>query len=270
MRTVYARVRGPPLECAHLPPGSSPSATRGYPASTHLAARHGARDETNVSSGKTEGKRYATRAGLRAFAFASMRSPAPEFLMLSLQALLVSTGTVALAEIGDKTQLLALLLAARYRKPWPIAWGILVATLVNHAISAWLGAELTRWLSPEVLRWGVAASFLAVALWTLKPDKLDENEEKLPAYGAFVATTIAFFLAEIGDKTQVATVLLGTRYDPLWQVIAGTTLGMLVANLPVVWLGHRFADRLPLKLARTIAALMFLGLAAWVAVFGVG
>ena len=189
--------------------------------------------------------------------------------MLSLQALLVSTGTVTLAEIGDKTQLLALLLAARYRKPWPIALGILAATLVNHAISAWLGAELTDWLSPEVLRWVVAASFLAVALWTLKPDTLDENE-KLPTHGAFLATTVAFFLAEIGDKTQVATVLLATRYEPLWQVIASTTIGMLLANLPVVWLGHRFADRLPLKLARSLAALVFFALALWVAWRGVG
>lgn len=187
--------------------------------------------------------------------------------MLTLQALLVSTGTVALAEIGDKTQLLALLLAARFRKPWPIAFGILAATLVNHAISAWLGAELSQWLSPGVLRWIVAGSFLAVALWTLKPDKLDESE-KLPAYGAFIATTIAFFLAEIGDKTQVATVLLATKYSPLWQVIAGTTLGMLIANLPVVWLGHRFADRLPLKLARSVAAAVFLAMAVWVAVRG--
>jgi len=189
--------------------------------------------------------------------------------MMSLQALLVSTGTVALAEIGDKTQLLALLLAARFRKPWPIALGILAATLVNHAISAWFGAEVAGWLSPDILRWVVAGSFLAVALWTLKPDKLDEGE-KLPAHGAFIATTIAFFLAEIGDKTQVATVLLATRYTPLWQIIAGTTLGMLVANLPVVWLGHRFADRLPLKLARTVAATVFLALAVWVAVRGVG
>ena len=177
--------------------------------------------------------------------------------MLSLQALLVSTGTVTLAEIGDKTQLLALLLAARYRKPWPIALGILAATLVNHGISAWLGAELTDWLSPEVLRWVVAASFLA------------ENE-KLPAHGAFLAPTVAFSLAEIGDKTQVATVLLATRYEPLWQVIAGTTIGMLLANLPVVWLGHRFADRLPLKLARSLAALVFFALALWVAWHGVG
>lgn len=187
-----------------------------------------------------------------------------------MQALLVSTTTVALAEIGDKTQLLALLLAARFRKPWPIAFGILAATVVNHAISAWLGAELSQFLSPEVLRWIVAGSFLAVALWTLKPDKLDENDEKLPAHGAFIATTIAFFVAEIGDKTQVATVLLATKYDPLWQVILGTTIGMLLANLPVVWLGHRFADRLPLKLARNVAAAVFLGLAIWVAWRGIG
>ena len=189
--------------------------------------------------------------------------------MLSLQALLVSTGTVALAEIGDKTQLLALLLAARFRKPWPIAFGILVATLLNHAISAWFGAEVSEWLSPEVLRWVVAGSFLAVALWALKPDTLNEGE-KLPAHGAFIATTIAFFLAEIGDKTQVATELLAAKYSPLWQVIAGTTLGMLVANLPVVWLGHRFADRLPLKLARSVAAIVFLSLAVWVALRGIG
>lgn len=189
--------------------------------------------------------------------------------MFTLQALLVSTGTVALAEIGDKTQLLALLLAARFRKPWPIAFGILAATIINHAVSAWLGAELSQWLSPEVLRWVVAGSFLAVALWTLKPDKLDDQGEQLPTHGAFIATTIAFFLAEIGDKTQVATVLLATRYAPLWQVIVGTTLGMLVANLPVVWLGHRFADRLPLKLARSVAATVFLALALWVAFRGI-
>lgn len=190
--------------------------------------------------------------------------------MFSLQALLVSTGTVALAEIGDKTQLLALLLAARYRKPWPIALGILVATLINHAVSAWFGAELSQWLSPTVLRWGVAASFLAVALWTLKPDHLDDEGDRLPPHGAFVATTVAFFLAEIGDKTQIATVLLATKYDPLWQVIVGTTIGMLLANLPVVWMGHRFADRLPLKLARGMAATVFLAIAAWVAWNGVG
>ena len=184
-------------------------------------------------------------------------------------ALLVSTGTVALAEIGDKTQLLALMLAARFRRPWPIVGGILLATVLNHALAGWLGALAASWLTPQVLRWIVAASFIAIALWTLKPDTLDENE-KLPAHGAFLATTVAFFLAEIGDKTQVATVLLATKYSPLWQVVVGTTIGMLLANLPVVWLGHRFADKLPLKLARSLAAVVFFALALWVAWRGIG
>lgn len=183
---------------------------------------------------------------------------------------LISTGTVALAEIGDKTQLLALLLAARFRKPWPIIAGILVATLLNHALAGWLGARAAAWLQPETLRWFVAASFLAVAVWALKPDTLDGKGERLPARGAFVATTIAFFVAEIGDKTQIATVLLAARYHPLWEVIVGTTLGMLLANVPVVLLGSRFADRLPLQAARYVAAAIFLGLAIWVAVRGVG
>ncbi len=182
----------------------------------------------------------------------------------------VSTGTVALAEIGDKTQLLALLLAARFRKPWPIVAGILVATLLNHALAAWFGTLVAQWLKPDVLRWVVAISFLAVAVWTLKPDKLDDEDSALPARSAFVATTIAFFLAEIGDKTQVATVLLAARYHPFWEVVAGTTLGMLVANVPVVVLGSRLADRLPLKTARTVAAIVFLALAAWVGLRGLG
>jgi len=181
----------------------------------------------------------------------------------------LSTGTVALAEIGDKTQLLALLLAARFRRPWPIVAGILVATLLNHALAAWLGALAAQWLQPSVLRWIVAASFLAVALWTLKPDQLDGEGERLPARGAFIATTIAFFVAEIGDKTQVATVLLAARYSPLWEVVAGTTVGMLLANVPVVALGSRFADRLPLKAARLVAAVVFAVLGLWVAVRGI-
>ena len=185
-----------------------------------------------------------------------------------MEPLLVSTATVALAEIGDKTQLLALLLAARYRKPWPIVAGILVATLLNHAMAGWLGALAASWLTPQVLRWIVAASFIAIALWTLKPDKLDESEA-LPARGAFIATTIAFFLAEMGDKTQVATVLLAANYPSLWQVVAGTTIGMMLANVPVVALGSRFADRLPLRAARMVAALVFLALGLWAAVFGV-
>ena len=189
--------------------------------------------------------------------------------LASLQPLYVSTGTVALAEIGDKTQLLALLLAARFRKPWPIVAGILVATLLNHALAGWLGILLANWLTPTVLRWVVAASFIAIALWTLKPDKLDE-EAALPGGNVFAATVVAFFLAEIGDKTQVATVLLATRFDVLWQVVAGTTLGMLLANVPVVAFGSRFAQRLPLRAARIVAALVFLALGLWAAVFGIG
>ena len=188
---------------------------------------------------------------------------------IPFHSLLLSTGTVALAEIGDKTQLLALLLAARFRKPWPIIWGILVATLLNHALAGWLGSLVATWLTPDILRWVVAASFIAIALWTLKPDKLDEDE-KLPSQGAFIATTIAFFIAEIGDKTQVATVLLAAKYPPLWEVVAGTTIGMLLANVPVVLLGSRFAAKLPLKAARIAAALLFLALGLWAAFRGIG
>jgi putative Ca2+/H+ antiporter (TMEM165/GDT1 family) len=182
---------------------------------------------------------------------------------------LVSAGTVALAEIGDKTQLLALLLAARFRKPLPIILGILLATLLNHAFAGWVGAAAAQWLTPQVLRWIVVASFLAIAAWSLKPDHLDADLP-LPAHGAFLATLVAFFVAEMGDKTQVATVLLAARYSPLWQVVAGTTLGMLLANVPVVLLGSRFADRLPLRAARIAAAVLFLVLGLWVAWRGVG
>jgi putative Ca2+/H+ antiporter (TMEM165/GDT1 family) len=188
-----------------------------------------------------------------------------------LDALLVSTLTVALAEIGDKTQLLALVLAARYRRPWPIVAGILAATLLNHAASAWVGARLAGVLPAGVLRWGVVVSFLAVAAWALVPDKLDEEKEARPRQGwggVFVATCIAFFLVEIGDKTQVATVVLAARYHPLWQVISGTTVGMLAANVPVVFLGARFAHRLPLRAARWGAAALFAALGLWVALFG--
>jgi len=185
-----------------------------------------------------------------------------------MQTLLIATVTVALAEIGDKTQLLALLLAARYRKPWPIIAGILASTLVNHAVSAWAGAWVAAQISPQVLRWIVVVCFLAVAAWALIPDKLDEAEVKPPRYGTFVATLIAFFLVEIGDKTQVATIVLAAKYTPLWQVISGTTIGMLLANVPVVLLGARFAQRLPLKAARFAAAGVFLALGLWVAWFG--
>ena len=186
-----------------------------------------------------------------------------------MQTFLISTLTVALAEIGDKTQLLALVLAARYRRPWPIILGILAATLLNHAASAWVGAWVAAWIPPNALRWGIVASFLAVAAWALVPDTLQENEAKPSVRGAFVATLVAFFLVEIGDKTQVATVVLAAKYAPLWQVVLGTTLGMLLANAPVVLLGHRYADRLPLRAARFAAAGLFAGLALWVAWAGI-
>ena len=181
-----------------------------------------------------------------------------------MEAFLVSTAAVAIAEIGDKTQLLSLLLAARYRRFWPLAWGILVATVLNHALAAWLGALVAAWLPPEVLRWGVALSFLAVAAGTLKPDTLDDDDAPPARYGAFTTTPVAFFLAEIGDKTQVATIVLAAKYDPLWAVVAGSTAGMLLANLPVVALGARFAHRLPLRAARYTAAAVFAVLAVLV------
>ena len=178
-------------------------------------------------------------------------------------ALVLSTTTVAVAEIGDKTQLLALLLAARFRKPWPIVAGILVATLLNHALAGWFGTLVAHWLQPEVLRWVVAGSFLAVALWTLKPDQLD-GDEPLPARGAFVATTLAFFVAEIGDKTQVATIMLAAKYPSLLMVVLGTTLGMLIANVPVVFAGEAIARRMPVAIVRKVTAVAFgvLGVAA--------
>jgi putative Ca2+/H+ antiporter (TMEM165/GDT1 family) len=186
-----------------------------------------------------------------------------------LSTLGVSTIAVAIAEIGDKTQLLALLLAARFRRPLPIIAGIFVATILNHAAAGWLGGLIAGWLSPDALRWLVAASFAAIGLWTLKPDRIDADDAALPARNAFIATTIAFFLAEIGDKTQIATVVLAANAPALWPVVLGTTIGMLLANVPVVMLGSRFAAKLPLRAARIAAAALFLGLAAWVAFRGV-
>ena len=182
-----------------------------------------------------------------------------------MQTLLVSTFTVALGEIGDKTQLLSLILAAKYRRPWPICAGILTATLVNHALAGAFGALVAAWFSPQTLRWIVAASFIAIALWTLKPDQADESEaDHARGHGVFLVTVASFFLAEMGDKTQIATAVLAAQYHPLWQVVSGTTLGMLIADVPVVWLGARFATRLPLRAARIGAALLFAGLAIWI------
>lgn len=184
-----------------------------------------------------------------------------------METLLISTLTVTLGEIGDKTQLLALILAAKYRKPWPICLGILIATLVNHGLAGAFGALVSAWLSPQTLRWIVAISFLAIALWTLKPDKADEDEAAHgSAHGVFITTVASFFLAEMGDKTQIATAVLAVQYHPLWQVVSGTTLGMLFADVPVVWLGARFAHRLPLRAARIGAALLFAALGVWILV----
>jgi putative Ca2+/H+ antiporter (TMEM165/GDT1 family) len=181
-----------------------------------------------------------------------------------LESLLVPTGIVALAEIGDKTQLLALLLAARFRKPWPIIWGIVVATLANHFAAGAIGNWVASFFSAATLSWILAASFIAVALWTLVPDKLDDDESSsLKRYGPFVTTLIAFFLAEMGDKTQVATVMLAAQYPSFILVVIGTTLGMLIANVPVVLAGNFAADRLPLTLIRRLAATAFAALAVY-------
>lgn len=178
-----------------------------------------------------------------------------------MEAFLVSTGIVALAEIGDKTQLLALLLAARFRKPWPIVLGIFVATIANHAMAGALGAWVTTELSPQVLRWTLGASFIAMAVWMLIPDKLNDDADKQsPRFGVFGTTVVLFFLAEMGDKTQIATVMLAARYDAYLAVVAGTTLGMMLANAPVVWLGERVTRLLPLRTVHIVSALIFLGL----------
>ena len=180
-----------------------------------------------------------------------------------MDAFLVSTGIVALAEIGDKTQLLAFLLAARFRRPLPIILGIFVATVANHAFAAAVGAWVSNWMGAEALRWVLGLSFLGMAAWTLVPDKLDDEDTKLASHGVFLTTFIAFFIAEMGDKTQVATVALAARYVEMTAVVIGTTLGMMLANVPAVLFGERIAKRIPLKLVHGIAALIFavLGLA---------
>lgn len=178
-----------------------------------------------------------------------------------MEAFLISTGIVALAEMGDKTQLLSLVLAARFRKPWPIAWGILVATLANHALAGAVGASVTRFLGPDVLRWVLGGSFIAMAAWMLIPDKFDEGDaDARPRFGVFGATLIAFFLAEMGDKTQVATVMLAAQYQAWAAVVAGTTLGMMLANVPVVWFGERVTRRVPIRLVHLVSAAIFLAL----------
>ena len=174
-----------------------------------------------------------------------------------MEAFLISTGIVALAEIGDKTQLLAFILAAKFRRPLPIVFGILIATLVNHGFAGAVGAWITSLLGPETLRWVLGISFLAMAAWTLIPDEFDEEDAKLARFGVFGTTLVAFFLAEMGDKTQVATVALAAQYQSLVYVVTGTTLGMMIANVPAVIMGDRIADRMPVRIVHRIAAGIF-------------
>ena len=174
-----------------------------------------------------------------------------------MEAFLVSTGVVALAEIGDKTQLLAFLLAAKFRRPLPIVLGILAATLANHALAGALGAWLTTLVTPEILRWGLGIGFLAMAAWVLIPDTLDADDAQLPKLGVFAATFVAFFVAEMGDKTQIATVALAAQVGDFLWVVAGTTAGMMIANAPAVYLGERFASRMPVKQVHALAAVIF-------------
>jgi putative Ca2+/H+ antiporter (TMEM165/GDT1 family) len=182
-----------------------------------------------------------------------------------MEAFFVSAAVVAVAEIGDKTQLLALMLAARYRKPVPIILGILLATLANHALAAWAGAAVAGWVGADTMRWILGAAFIVMAGWCLVPDKADDGPQAARQAGAFLATLVAFFIVEIGDKTQIATVALAARFNSLVLVTAGTTIGMLLANAPVVLFGDAIAQRLPLKIVRAVAALLFLalGLAAF-------
>lgn len=179
-----------------------------------------------------------------------------------LTTFLVSTGVVAAAEFGDKTQLLALVLAARFRRPGPIILGILLATIANHLAAGWLGEWLGSRLHGPVLEWALGLSFLVAAVWVLIPDRLSGNEQDVAriGHGAFITTLLAFFLAEIGDKTQIATIALAARFEALVPVVAGTTLGMLIANVPVVLLGNSVARRIPLRPIRLIAAAIFLAL----------
>ena len=180
-----------------------------------------------------------------------------------MEALLTSTAVVALAEIGDKTQLLAIVLATRFKRPVPIVFGILGATLANHALAALVGEQASALLDGLWFRYLIAASFIAMAAWTLIPDKFDEDEAKPSRFGPFLTTLIAFFLVEMGDKTQIATVALGARFHSVLWVTAGTTLGMMLANVPAVFLGNELIKRVPLKTVRIVAALLFLAIGMW-------
>ncbi len=175
-----------------------------------------------------------------------------------MESLLVSTGVVALAEIGDKTQLLAFILAARFKRPMPIILGILAATVINHGLAGAFGAWITATVSPEILRWVLGLSFIGMAIWTMIPDKIEEEESQVAKrFGVFGATLITFFLAEMGDKTQIATVALAAHYAAPLMVVIGTTLGMLIADVPAVFVGDKLASKIPMKLVHSIAAAIF-------------
>jgi len=174
-----------------------------------------------------------------------------------VEAFLVSTGIVALAEIGDKTQLLAFILAAKFRRPAPIILGILVSTLINHGFAGALGQWITSLLGPDLLRWVLGISFIGMAVWTLIPDEFDEKDARAARFGVFGTTVVAFFMAEMGDKTQIATVALAARYHALVEVVSGTTLGMMIANVPAVLLGDRIAGKIPVRMVHRIAAAIF-------------
>ena len=176
---------------------------------------------------------------------------------MTIEAFLVSTGVVALGEMGDKTQLLAMLLAVKFRKPVPIVLGILVATLANHATAGLVGAWIAAVLGADVLRWVIGGSFIAMAGWMLVPDQIDIDTTTTPRFGVFGTTLIAFFLAEMGDKTQIATVALAARYQDLFAVVAGTTLGMLIADVPAVFIGDKLARKVPIRLIHAIAVGIF-------------
>jgi putative Ca2+/H+ antiporter (TMEM165/GDT1 family) len=181
-----------------------------------------------------------------------------------MEALLTSMALVAFAEIGDKTMLLAIVLATRFRRPWPIVAGIFFATMLNHALAAWAGSLAAEFFAGRTFRLGVAASFIAMGLWTLVPDKFDEDEAPtVSARGAFLTTLVTFFIVEMGDKTQLATVALGARYTDVAAVAAGTTLGMMIANVPAVLLGDALVKRVSLKVVRFAAAALFMAVGAW-------
>lgn len=196
-----------------------------------------------------------------------MSTLAPESIIV--EAFLISTGVVALGEMGDKTQLLAILLAAKFRRPWPIIAGIFIATLVNHGLAGLVGGGIASLLGPDLLRWVIGVSFLGMAVWMLIPDEIDDTEANKYRFGVFWTTVIAFFLAEMGDKTQIATVALAARYPELLAVVLGTTLGMMLANVPAVFVGDAISKKIPMKLVHGVAGGIF-GILGLLTLFNVG